>query len=68
MGVEVIGSHVRTNKKLPATQAFCPENGQQPTVIITSGRYAGYTGTVGTLVHWVHWYSRYIGTVGIMVQ
>ena len=25
MGVKVIGSHVRTNKKLPATQAFCPE-------------------------------------------
>ena len=25
MGVEVIGSHVRTSKKLLATQAFCPE-------------------------------------------
>ena len=25
MGVKVIGSHVQTNKKLPATQAFCPE-------------------------------------------
>ena len=25
MGVKVIGSHVRTNKKLPATQAFCLE-------------------------------------------
>ena len=25
MGVKMIGSHVRTNKKLPVTQAFCPE-------------------------------------------
>ena len=25
MGVKVIGSYVRTNKKLPATQALCPQ-------------------------------------------